>query len=87
MRRYVATFQDMHSRFALAAGWPAKHARHSTKLWQMARACYPFKPQRVLSDNGSEFKATFTKIVLNGCCALVDLSQVPQDECACPALY
>jgi hypothetical protein len=32
----------------------------------MARTCYPFKPQRGLSDNGSEFKAQFTKIVLEG---------------------
>jgi transposase InsO family protein len=65
MRRYVATFKDMHSRFALAAALPTKHARHTAKLWQIARACYPFKPQRVLSDNGSEFKAQFTKIVLD----------------------
>jgi transposase InsO family protein len=65
MRRYVVTFKDMHSRFALGAALPSKHARHTAKLWQIARACYPFKPQRVLSDNGSEFKAEFTKIVLD----------------------
>jgi hypothetical protein len=65
MRRYVVTFKDMHSRFALGAALPSKHARHTARLWQIARACYPFKPQRVLSDNGSEFKAEFTKIVLD----------------------
>ena len=65
MRRYVVTFKDMHSRFALGAALPSKHARHTAKLWRMARACYPFKPQRVLSDNGSEFKAEFTQIVLD----------------------
>ena len=65
MRRYVVTFKDMHSRFALAAAVPSKHAKHTSRLWRMARACYPFKPQRVLSDNGSEFKAEFTKVVLD----------------------
>jgi transposase InsO family protein len=65
LRRYVVTFKDMHSRFALGAAVPSKHARHTCKLWRIARACYPFKPQRVLSDNGSEFKAEFTQIVLD----------------------
>ena len=65
MRRYVVTFKDMHSRFALGAALPSKHAKHTTKLWHIARACYPFKPKRVLSDNGSEFKAEFTKTVLD----------------------
>jgi len=65
LRRYVVTFKDMHSRFALGAALPSKHAKHTTKLWHMAKACYPFKPIRVLSDNGSEFKAEFTKTVLN----------------------
>jgi len=46
----------------------------------MVRACYPFKPQRVLSDNGSEFKAGLTQIVLDDGCALADLPQMPQDE-------
>ena len=65
MRRYVVTFKDLHTRFALAAGLPSKHAKHTAKLWQIAKVCYPFKPQRVLSDNGSEFKAEFTKVVLD----------------------
>jgi len=65
MRRYVMTFKDMHSRFALAAAVPSKHAKNATRLWHLARACYPFKLQRVLSDNGSEFKAGFTQTVLN----------------------
>lgn len=65
LRRYVVTFKDMHSRFALGAAVPSKHAKHAARLWRMARACYPFKPQRVLSDNGSEFKAEFTQIVLD----------------------
>jgi len=65
LRRYVMTFKDMYSRFALAAAVPSKHARNATRLWHLARACYPFKPQRVLSDNGSEFKADFNKTVLN----------------------
>jgi len=60
MRRYVMTFKDMHSRFALAAAVPSKHASNATR-----KVCYPFKPQRVLSDNGSEFKAGFTQTVLN----------------------
>lgn len=65
LRRCVVTFKDRYSRFALGAALPAKHARHTAKLWHMAKACYPFKPQRVLTDNGSEFKAEFTPIVLD----------------------
>ena len=65
MRRYVVTFKDMYTRFALAAALPSKHSKHTAKLWQIAKACYPFKPQHVLSDNGSEFKAAFTKVVLD----------------------
>lgn len=65
LRRYVVTFKDMHSRFALGAAIPSKHARHTARLWHIAKACYPFKPKRVLSDNGSEFKAEFTQIVLD----------------------
>jgi len=42
-----------------------KHARNATRLWRLARACCPFKPQRVLSDSASQFKADFTKTVLN----------------------
>jgi transposase InsO family protein len=64
LRRYVVTFKDMHCRFALAAALPSKHAKHTSKLWHIAKACYPFTPKRVLSDNGSEFKADFTKVVL-----------------------
>ena len=63
MRRYVATFTDVYSRFALAAAMPSKHAKHTAKLWHIARLCYPFKIERVLSDNGSEFKAAFTDSV------------------------
>lgn len=65
LRRYVVTFKDMHSRFALGAALPSKHASHTTKLWHIAKACYPFKPKRVLTDNGSEFKAELTKTVLD----------------------
>jgi len=32
MRRYVMTFEDMHSRFALAGAVPSKHARQATHL-------------------------------------------------------
>ncbi|PJK12777.1 hypothetical protein CO613_11060 [Lysobacteraceae bacterium NML07-0707] len=46
-------------------GMPSKHARHNAKLWHIARACSPFKSQRLLSDNDSEFKAEFTQIVLD----------------------
>jgi transposase InsO family protein len=65
MRRYVVTFKDMFSRFALAAALPSKHAKHTAKLWDIAKTAYPYKPQRVLTDNGSEFKAEFTKVVLD----------------------
>ena len=65
MRRYVVTFKDMYTRFALAAAVPSKHSKHTAKLWHIAKACYPFKPKRVLSDNGSEFKADFNLVILD----------------------
>jgi hypothetical protein len=43
MRRYVVTFKDMRSRFALGAALPGKHARHTAKLWQIARAWLPLQ--------------------------------------------
>lgn len=65
LRRYVVTFKDMHSQFALSVAVPSKRAKHTAKLWHITRACHPFKPQCVLSENGSESKAELLQILLD----------------------
>ena len=60
-RRYVITFEDIHTRFAFA--WATKsHASLAAKeffnLCQKAFP-FPFEFQHVLTDNGSEFKKHF----------------------------
>jgi transposase InsO family protein len=59
MRRYISTFTDIHSRFALAVASKTKSSKQTATLWQLSKACFPYPIKRVLSDNGSEFKAAF----------------------------
>ena len=60
-RRYVITFEDIHTRFAFA--WATKsHASLAAKeFFDLCRRAfpYPFEFQHVLTDNGSEFKKHF----------------------------
>lgn len=59
LRRYISTFTDVHSRFALAVASTSKSSKRATVLWRLSKACFPYPIERVLSDNGSEFKAAF----------------------------
>ncbi|MDR1310924.1 MAG: integrase core domain-containing protein, partial [Burkholderiaceae bacterium] len=59
LRRYISTFTDIHSRFALAFASRSKSSRQSSVLWQLTKACFPYPVKCVLSDNGSEFNAAF----------------------------
>jgi transposase InsO family protein len=61
MRRYLLTFIDPASRFALAVALPSKASRHTQSALSAALSLLPTKPQVVLSDNGSEFEADFAK--------------------------
>ena len=58
-RRYISTFADIHSRFALAVAGTNKSSKRATVLWRLSKACFPCRIERVPSDNGSEFKAAF----------------------------
>lgn len=58
-RRYISTFTDINSRFALAVASTSKSSKRATVLWRLSKACFPYRIERVLSDNGSEFKAAF----------------------------
>lgn len=60
-RRYVITFEDIHTRFAFA--WATKsHASLAAKeFFDLCQKVFPFpfEFQHVLTDNGSEFKKHF----------------------------
>jgi transposase InsO family protein len=58
-RRYISTFTDINSRFALAVASTNRSSKRARVLWRLSKACFPYPIERVLSDNGSEFKAAF----------------------------
>lgn len=61
LRRYVITFEDVHTRFGFA--WAAtSHASQAAKeFFDYCRKAFPFPCTFVLTDNGSEFKKYFTE--------------------------
>jgi transposase InsO family protein len=62
MRRYILTFIDPASRFALAVALPGKASRHTQSALCAALApLLPTRPRVLLSDNGSEFESVFAK--------------------------
>lgn len=60
-RRYVLTFTDVYSRFALA--WATKsHASQAAKeFFELVKFIFPFPFTYILTDNGSEFMKEFQK--------------------------
>lgn len=60
-RRYIITFEDIHTRFAFA--WATtSHASLATKeFFDLCRIAFPFQMDFVLTDNGSEFKKHFAE--------------------------
>jgi len=55
------------SRFALAVASTRNSSKHATVLWRLPKVCFPYPIERVLSDNGSEFKAAFdTEVARDG---------------------
>jgi transposase InsO family protein len=59
LKRYISTFTDIHSRFALAVAPTSRSSKQAAVLWRLSKACFPYPIGRVLSDNGSEFKLAF----------------------------
>lgn len=61
MRRYVITFEDIHTRFGFA--WATKsHASLAAKeFFDICRVIFPYPMSFILTDNGSEFKKHFNE--------------------------
>lgn len=63
-RRYIITFEDIHTRFAFA--WcTTSHASLAAKeFFALCQKAFPFPMEFVLTDNGSEFKKHFAEELL-----------------------
>ncbi|WP_038471648.1 integrase core domain-containing protein [Acidithiobacillus caldus] len=61
LKRYLVTFIDPASAFALAVALPSKATRHTQAALAAVLDLLPQKPQVLLSDNGSEFEAGFAQ--------------------------
>ena len=59
LRRYLFTFIDPHTRFALALAAAPASSRHTTLALDALCHLLPAPPRFVLSDNGSEFLGHF----------------------------
>jgi transposase InsO family protein len=63
-RRYLLTFTDLFSRFALAWGTTSHASQAAQEFFQLVTFLFPFPLTYVLTDNGSEFKKHFTQELL-----------------------
>ncbi|HXF08182.1 MAG TPA: integrase core domain-containing protein, partial [Candidatus Acidoferrales bacterium] len=63
IRRYIVTFIDPASRFALARALPSKASRHTQTTLEAVLSLLPQAPKVVLSDNGSEFEKDFARTI------------------------
>ena len=64
LKRYVMTFIDPVTSFAFAAGMKKNNSTNAAKLFGSAQGCYPYPIKTALSDNGSEFKGEFAKMLI-----------------------
>lgn len=63
LKRYVMTFVDPVTSFAIVVGITRNNSYNTTRLFTSAQSYYPYPIKRVLSDNGSEFKGAFDKML------------------------
>ncbi len=61
LKRYIVTFIDPASAFALAVALPSKATRYTQAALTAVLDLLPKKPEVLLSDNGSEFEAGFAQ--------------------------
>lgn len=63
LRRYVITFEDVHTRFSFAWATTSHASKAAKEFFDYCRLVfpYPFSFMYVLTDNGSEFKKHFTE--------------------------
>ncbi|MBI2053409.1 MAG: DDE-type integrase/transposase/recombinase [Candidatus Sungbacteria bacterium] len=58
-RRYVITFEDIHTRFSFAWATTSHASLAAKEFFEYCRLVFPFPFAFVLTDNGSEFKKHF----------------------------
>jgi transposase InsO family protein len=59
LRRYVITFEDIHTRFAFAWGTHSHASLAAQEFFEYCRMVFPYPFTFVLTDNGSEFMKHF----------------------------
>lgn len=64
IRRYVVTFEDIHTRFAFAWATTSHASLAAKEFFDLCRKVFPYPMTYVLTDNGSEFKKHFSKELL-----------------------
>ena len=60
-RRYIITFEDVHSRFGFAWSTTSHASKAASEFFDLCRMVFPVPFDNVLTDNGSEFKKDFAK--------------------------
>jgi len=61
MRRYVITFEDIHTRFGFALGTTSHASLAAAEFFKLCVQVFPYPMKFVLTDNGSEFKKNFAE--------------------------
>jgi hypothetical protein len=60
MRRYIITFEDIHTRFCFAWATNSHASKAAEEFFDLCLKIFPRKTDFVLTDNGSEFKKHFS---------------------------
>jgi transposase InsO family protein/transposase-like protein len=60
-RRYIITFIDLYSRYALAFATTSHASLAAQQFYLLVTKLFPYPIEHVLTDNGSEFKKSFAK--------------------------
>jgi transposase InsO family protein len=61
LRRYIITFEDIHSRFSFAWATTSHASAAAQEFFERCRLAFPLPLSFVLTDNGSEFKKHFAQ--------------------------
>jgi transposase InsO family protein len=61
IRRYVITFEDIHSRFSFAWATSSHASKAAAEFFALCLKIFPYPIDFVLTDNGSEFKKHFSE--------------------------
>lgn len=61
LRRYIITFEDIHTRFAFAWSTTSHASLAAKEFFEYCLKVFPFPITFVLTDNGSEFKKHFNE--------------------------